>query len=453
MKTSHIVALVVGVVLAILAFVVRSSPTDSGFYMAVSVLPLLLILALLFMRVNMLIAGLAGGVMAMIIGGIAVGEANGIMIDQIKNLFGIAVVPIINSAVAMAVFKSGGYTAALTLVRRSIGGNQGIMGAFIVFLQAAATYMSGIGGGSAMVIAPLAFAAVGAIPAVIVGMSIAAAICFTTSRASLETATVLKLANIPVDEYADMMLPYTIFFVILAMAIAGYGAWKNGGIFKGEESEEIKGMTTSQLYRATIPAIFLLAAVVLSPVINGLLKEGGLPALVIPLTYTAVTMFLVGLCTKFNFSQTCDALIDGSSYILTRLFQVGLFLMFIALIEKIGAFNTIAAIARNAPPSLVVPAAILAGFLIGVPAGGYVATILGLILPVAVALQFPPLAIGFVTMAVGLGSQVCPVNITMQALSFGFQIPIMQVVRGNAPVIIGCVVLLMAMSLVFVGAF
>ncbi|MDR1534466.1 MAG: citrate transporter [Planctomycetota bacterium] len=450
MKARGAITLAAGGVLAVLAVVAGYQSPETGFYMAVSVLPLLVILALLFMRVNMLIAGLAGGIMAMIMGGIGIGQANGVMIGQIQNLFGIAVVPIVNSAIAMAVFKSGGYSAALALVRRRIGGNQAVMGAFIVFLQAAATYMSGIGGGSAMVIAPLAFAAVGAIPAVIVGMSIAAAICFTTSRASLETATVLKLTAIPVDEYANMMLPYTIFLVLLGMAVAAHGAWKNGGLFTGEESEDIKGMSSSQLSRATIPALFLLLAVVFSPVINSLLKGVGLPPLVIPLTYSAVTIFLVGVFTKFTFSQACDALIDGSSYILTRLFQVGLFLMFIALIERIGAFTTIAAIARNAPPSLVVPAAILAGFLIGVPAGGYVATILGLILPVAVALGFPPLAVGFVTMAVGLGSQVCPVNITMQALSFGFQIPIMQVVRGNAPVIIGYVILLMAMSMVFI---
>ena len=432
-------------ILAVAAFALKGQQ-GTALFSAFSVVPLLVILGLLFLRVNMLIAGLAGGVIAMIAGGISILQANGIMIEQVKNLMSIAVVPILNSAVAMAVFKSGGYSAALTLVRRNIGSHIALMGAFIVFLQAAATYMSGIGGGSAMVIAPLAFAAVGAIPAVIVGMSIAAATCFTTSRASLETATVLKLANIPVDQYADMMFPYMAFFVVLGMAIAAHGVWKNGGMFNGEESEEIKNMSNAELKKATLPALFLLLAVVFSPVIN---KAAGTPV-VIPLVYTVITLALVGMCTKFNFSQTCDALIDGSSYILTRLFQVALFLMFIAMIEKIGAFATIAAIAKNAPISLMVPAAVLAGFLIGVPAGGYVATILGLILPVAVALGFPPLAIGFVTMGVGLGSQMCPVNITMQALSFGFQIPIMQVVNGNAVWILPCVGILMGMSLIFV---
>ena len=443
MKTKEWGMVGAGVVLAGLSFMARGQ-TDTGFFQFVSILPLLVILGLLLLRVNMLIAGIAGGALAMILGGIPILEANKIMIDQVKNLMGIAVVPILNSAVAMAVFKSGGYTAALTLMRRSIGGNMALLAAFIVFLQAAATYMSGIGGGSAMVIAPLAFAAVGAIPEVIVGLSIAAAVCFTTSRASLESATVLKLSNIPVDQYANLMFPYMALFVVLAMFIAFVGTKRRGQLFSTEESEESRSKSNAALWKDTIPAIFLLLAVVLSPVIN---KAAGQP-IVIPLVYTVITLALVGACTKLNFSQSCEALIDGSNYILTRLFQVALFLLFITLIEKTGAFNVIAGIARNAPLSLVYPATVLAGFLIGVPAGGYVATILGLILPVAVALNFPPLAIGFVTMAVGLGSQMCPVNITMQALSFGFQIPVMQVARGNSVWILPCLGLLMLLSFV-----
>ncbi|WZU01041.1 hypothetical protein MGH68_16445 [Erysipelothrix sp. D19-032] len=73
----------------------------------------------------------------------------------------------------------------------------------------------------------------------------------------------------------------------------------------------------------------------------------------------------------------------------------------------------------------------LTGILIGIPAGAYVGSILTLVLPVGVALGFSPLALGFVTMGVGMGSQMSFVNITMQALSSGFQIPILDVVKGN----------------------
>ena len=180
-----------------------------------SILPLLVILGLLFARVHMLIAGLAGGILAMVIGGISIAEANGFMLEALPTMLTITV-PIINSAIAMAVFKSGGYTTALTLVRRGIRGKVEYFAAFIVFLQAAATYMSGIGGGSAMVIAPLAFAAVGAIPELIAGMSIAAAVSFTTSPASLNQGWSPNW-RIYLTGYVSTMRPYWILFTILGI--------------------------------------------------------------------------------------------------------------------------------------------------------------------------------------------------------------------------------------------
>jgi hypothetical protein len=72
-----------------------------------------------------------------------------------------------------------------------------------------------------------------------------------------------------------------------------------------------------------------------------------------------------------------------------------------------------------------------------------------MILPVAMALKMSPMAMGFAVMGVGLGSQVSLVNITMQAHSAGFQIPIEQVSKGNAPWVIGCLVLLMGCSILF----
>ena len=103
-----------------------------------------------------------------------------------------------------------------------------------------------------------------------------------------------------------------------------------------------------------------------------------------------------------------------------------------------------------APVSLVVPAAVVAGFAIGFPAGAYVGSILTLVLPIAVALGFSPLAVGFVTIGVGFGSQVSLVNITMQALSAGFRIPVLQVSKGNAPYVLSCVGLLVVLAFVMV---
>lgn len=430
----------------VLALIVQGNP-DTSFYRVVSVLPLVLILTLLFMQVDMLVAALAGGVMAMIIGGIGIAGANGVMMETVPKMLS-NTVPIINSAIATAVFRAGGYTAALTLVRRSIGGRLEFVAAFIVILQAAATYMSGIGGGSAIVIAPLAFAALGANRYVIAGMSIAAAASFTTSPASLESSVISDLSKTPIAEYVAVMQPFWLLFVGIAIAIAFLGTLKTKTLFVSQEDESFGSKTKAELWKLTLPAIFLLTAVIAGPSINKLLIASGIVQTAVfgPLMYTIVTIALIYFCSELSLKQSVDAMVNGSQYILTCLFTVGLFLTFIYVIEKTGAFQTIASIVSLAPSGLVVPVAVLVGFLVGVPAGAYVGSILTLVLPITVVLGFTPVQIGMVAIGVGFGSQLSLVNITMQALSAGFRIPIIQVSRGNVPFVLGCVALLLVIS-------
>ena len=428
-KPLHLAPLALVIALALSQFAFASdgiAPAPEGIMGFVVVIPLVVIIILLMKKVDMLVAGLIGGILAMIFGGISLAEANGEFLAAIPKMLSMTV-PIVNSAVATAVFKSGGYTSALTLVRRGIKNQTWIMAAFIVVLQAAATYMSGIGGGSAMVIAPLAFAALGAIPELIAGMSIATAVCFTTSPASLESGVVSQISGIEVGAYVSQMRIFTLIFVVIAIAIAVFGAIRRKAVFTGEENEEFKDMSNGQLLKITVPAIFLLFAVIAGPVIN---KAVGMPVLA-PLVYTVITIGLIILCTKFSVNQACAALVDGSTYILTRLFSVGIFLGFINVIGKTGAFTSIVNVAQNAPAFLLVPAMIIAGFLIGFPAGAYVGSVLALILPIAVSLGFSPVAIGLVTVGVGFGSQISYVNITMQALASGFQKSISDIVKGN----------------------
>lgn len=432
--------LAVILILYIVAFAVSGDST-STLYHIISVIPLVLILVLLFMQVNMLIAALAGGVMAMIIGGIGIAEANKIMMETVPKMLS-NTVPIINSAIATAVFQAGGYTAALTLVRRQIGGRLEFVAAFIVILQAAATYMSGIGGGSAIVIAPLAFAALGANRYVIAGMSIATAASFTTSPASLESSVVSDLSKTPIAEYVSTMQPYWLLFVGIAIVIAFVGTLKVKYLFKTEGEDQFSEMSARQLWKLTVPAIFLLCAVIFGPMINKLI---GAP-LFGPLMYTIVTIALIYFFSKLNAQESVNAMVNGSQYILTCLFTVGLFLTFIYVIEKTGAFATLASIVGQAPTMLVVPVAVLIGFAIGVPAGAYVGSILTLVLPITVVLGFTPVQIGMVAIGVGFGSQLSLVNITMQALATGFRIPIIQVVKGNLPFVLGAVALLLVIS-------
>lgn len=420
----------------IIGFLLKTTPVfaqgiediaaPTGLNAILSLIPLVVILLLLFLRVNMLFAGLAGGVIAMIMLGIGLQEANAELMEAVPTMMTITV-PIINSAVAMAVFDSGGYSAALELVKRVTKGKVEYVSAFIVILLAAATYMSGVGGGSAMVIAPLAFAAVGVVPELIAGMSLAAAAGFTTSPASLETSVVSELGSIPVQEYVSTMRPYWLFFTVLAVLLAFIGTKRRNLGFKDDASAEYAEMGVGELFKFTIPAIFLLFAVIFGPLVNDLIGF----SLFNPFVYMIVTLILIFIFTKFNLNETGDALIEGSSYILTRLFQVGIFLTFINIVAQTGVFALIANTATNVPNVIMVPSAVIAGILIGIPAGAYVGSILVLILPVVIALNFSPLAIGLVTMGVGMGSQMSFVNITMQALSSGFKIPIYDIVKGN----------------------
>lgn len=416
----------------------------TGFIAILTLVPLIVVLVLLFLKVDMIIAGLVGGILAILIGGIGLADVNKELLEAIPTMLGITV-PIINSAIAMAVFKSGGYSAALTLAKRGTKGKVEFVAVFIVILLAAATYMSGIGGGSAMVIAPLAFAAVGVVPELIAAMSLAAAVSFTTSPASLETSITSQLAGIDAAEYVTAMRPYWLFFVALALVLAYWGTKRRGLGFKEEANDKYSSMSNGQLFKITIPAIFLLFAVIFGPIVNDLAGT----AIFTPLTYMVVTLVLIYLCTKFNMNESVTAMVDGSTYILTRLFQVGIFLAFINVIAKTGTFAVIAGVANNAPTAIVIPVAVLTGILIGIPAGAYVGSVLTLVLPVAVSLGFPIVALGFVTMGVGLGSQMSFVNITMQALSSGFQTPILDIVKGNVKWISIASVILLIISFIF----
>ena len=192
----------------------------------------------------------------------------------------------------------------------------------------------------------------------------------------------------------------------------------------------------------TIPTIFLLFAVIFGPFVN---QIAGMP-LISPLVYSIVTIILIALCTKLSLGESSNSMVEGSNYILVRLFSVGIFLTFINIIGETGAFAAIVSVAEIAPKSLVVPVAVLAGFLVGVPAGAYVGSILTLVIPIAVSLGFSPVELGFVAIGVGLGSQMSFVNITMQALSSGFRIPIIDVVKGNSKWILGCLGILLVIS-------
>ncbi|MBU5428097.1 hypothetical protein KQI41_17020 [Tissierella pigra] len=413
----------------------------------INIIPLVVILALLFKKQHMLFAGLVGGILAVLIGGLEMSKATQMFVDGITNMLGITV-PIIYAASAAMVSKAGSIESLVELARRSLKGKIGILAGIIVLIQGFATYMAGMGAGNTMVTAPLAAAAVGAIPEVIVAMAIVSAVGFTTSPASTETVLAAESAGRDVIAHAAAMRPYTIAFYLLAAGLAIYGVYKRGVLTKdnGKEEDKDDGKSNGTLLKQSIPAIALLVMVVGGSKLNSLIGIN----LFSPATAVIFTSILTVLLTPLTIDETCESLIDGSRFILTTLFAVGMFLSFINMIGELGTFEQIAALASNVPEAIILPVAMIIAFLIAIPSGAFAAGVLTLILPTLSALGLPSEAMGFVAIATGLGTQVSPVQINVAALAKGFEIDIIDVIKGNLKYILGALTLLIIIAVIVI---
>lgn len=413
----------------------------------ISVLPLIVILVMLFMKKHMLFAGLVGGILAMIFGRISIGEASGIFIGGISNMLSITV-PILYAAAAVMVSKAGSIQALVELAKRGLKGKISILAGIIVLIQAFATYMAGMGAGNTMVTAPLMAAALGAIPEVVAAMAIATAVGFTTSPASTETILAAESAGREVAAHATAMMPYTIAFYILAALLAVYGVYKRGVMIQAgkEDTKHQESESTSVLIKKAIPAIALLTMVVAGSYINTLIGI----SLFSPATSVIITAVLTVLLTPLNTDETSEALIEGSRFILTTLFAVGIFLSFINMIAELGTFQQLAALVDKAPQPIIVPAAIIVAFLIAIPSGAFTAGVLTLILPTLSVLGLPSEAMGFVAIATGLGTQISPVQINVAALAKGFDLEIIDIIKGNLKYVLGALVLLIILAVIIV---
>jgi hypothetical protein len=451
-----------------------------------SIIPIIVVLVLLFRQQNMLVAGFVGGLLALIIAAIfgeslpmVTEEVDGKTVDVTLNLERaydqfLSTIPemlsftspIVNSAAAAMVAGVGGYAATLELARRALRGRVEYLAAFIVLLQALAAYAAGLGAGNTVITAPLIAAAVGATPGVIAGMAIATAGAFTTSPSSAESALTSQLAGLEdVTPYVDTMRPIFILAVISGMVIAWIDVKRRGGVFVRSEEEtgveineasrtyELDPQTSARhLWKLSIPALFLLGAVILASPINSLLTNAGLAPIVSPLFYISITIGLVALLAGQSLNDAAQAFVDGAGFILLRLLAVGVFLAFINMIGDIGAFEFLGStVLAAAPGSLVVTAAALLGFLIAIPAGAYSVAVMGLVGPALASAGFGPLQLGFVMVAIGLGTQISYVQLNVAALSYGFDVSIPRIVRTNAPFVIPAAVVILALSWLFAG--
>ncbi|WP_227761873.1 hypothetical protein [Zhaonella formicivorans] len=408
---------------------------------AIVLLPLLVIIVVLVMKKHMIVAGISGAIVAMIIGHMGLASATKIIMDAIPGMMSMTT-PIMYSATALAVAKTGGFDALLRLSRKITGNRVYLVAGAIVLIQALATYAAGLGAGNTMVTGPLAFAAVGAVPELIAGMAIATAASFETSPASAESATIAKIAGIDVGTYVNTMFPFTILFWIIGIALASYGVWRRGHILNEENNEP---MPMGQLIRTALPPLYFIVVVVAGKYLNNMLF-GGYHVFTPPFNMIT-TIVLATILTKYSIDNMAENLVQGSSFILTRLFTIGVFLGFINILSEIGTFKYIAQIAASAPPFVFVSTAILAGFIVAVPAGAYSVGVISLVVPVLAAVGLTPLQMGLVALAIGMGTQMSPVQINVAALSQTFQMEIERVVRNNAPYVLGVLVLLVILGL------
>lgn len=412
----------------------------------INVIPLVVILILLFMRKHMLFAGLVGGILAMIIGGIGIGEATGLFIGGVGNMLGITV-PILYAAAAAMVAKAGSIESLVELAKRGLKGKIAILGGIMVLIQAFATYTAGLGAGNTMVTAPLVAIALGAVPEVIAGMAIATAVGFTTSPASTETVLAAESAGRDVVAHANAMLPYTIVFFILAAALAVYGVHKRGSLVRApKEDKKEDFVKSSVLIKRAIPSVALLTLVVLGSTFNDLIGI----TLFTPATAVIITAILTVIFTPLDIDGTSEALIDGSKFILTTLFSVGIFLSFINMIGELGTFEQLAGLVSKAPDAIILPMAMIAAFLIAIPSGAFTAGVLTLILPTLSVLGLPSEAMGFVAIATGLGTQISPVQINVAALADGFNVEIMDIIKENVKYVIPAFIVITIVAVIFV---
>ncbi|MBM7541550.1 citrate transporter [Amphibacillus cookii] len=412
----------------------------------IHLIPVILILILLFIKKHMLVAGIIGGATAMVIGGISIAQASDIFLDGIANMLSITI-PILYASAAVMVSRAGSIQALIELARRTLKGKISILAGIIVLIQGLATYMAGMGAGNTMVTAPLMAAAIGAVPEVIAAMAIISAIGFTTSPASTETALTAESATREVTAHASSMFPFVIVFYLLAIGLAIYGVHKRGAFSNKEANQNnINDTSNMKLIQYALPAIALLIMVVFGGNINSLLGV----TLITPATTIIFTALLTVVLTPLTANETSEALIDGSKFILTTLFSVGIFLGFINMIAELGLFEQVAALASQVPTPLVLPVAMILAFLIAIPSGAFAAGVLTLILPTLAVLGLPSEAMGFVAIATGLGTQVSPVQINVAALAKGFNLEIIDVIKSQAKYVVGMLGLVIIIAVIFV---
>lgn len=412
----------------------------------INLIPLIIMLIMLVFKMHMLIAGFSAGIVAVLIGGLSIELMTDLFIEGISDML-VIVIPILYAATAGMVSKGGSMQALVELAEKSLKNKIAILAGLIVLIQGFAAYAAGNSAATAIVIAPLMAMAVGAIPEVIGAMAILSAVAFTTTVASPESAFTAESSGIDVVSYSNTMFPYTIIFFLIGITLAVIGVMRrkrkqeDGSKEKTSEKESNKKL----LYKS-VPFVSLLILIVFGPALNNWLEITIFSPPVIVIIVTILTMIF----STMSINETAEALVDGSQFILTTLFSVGIFLGFINMIAELGTFEQLAELIQLAPERLILPVAMTVSFLIAIPSGAFTAGVLALILPTLSTLGLSPLAMGFVAIATGLGAQLSPVQINVAAFSEGFDMEITEIIKNNIPYITGMLIVVILTAIIVV---
>ncbi len=416
-----------------------------------SILPLILILILLLppFRFHFLLAGLIGGIIAVFIGRLAPATVSKLFLDGMGQIMTIYSVMLF-AATAMVLARLGCTKAVMELIHGWFGEKLEYVAGAMVLVQAAAVYMAGIGAANTLVTAPLVFAAVGFVPLAIVGMSIASGATWATSPSSAESAYISNQMGMSVTDYAAYMLPYTVTFWAIGIALAWYGARRyrlsgrlQPGVALGPTKpgatpamalpaaavEEAPVAPNLSATRRAMPFFIMLALILVGPPINRAIGVPLFSTVLIPLWVLIAAALLLWV----NPNKLAELFIEGGVTILRYLFAVAVFLGLINLLAEIGTFKAFSSLISFAPITLLTVAGLLVAFLIAIPSAAYTVGIDALIIPVLSALGVPVWAFGFVGIAVAQGAMMSPAQINVAATAHGFQTDIMTIVRTNAP--------------------
>ncbi|MEA4907641.1 MAG: hypothetical protein VB089_08475 [Anaerolineaceae bacterium] len=427
------------------------------------VLPLLVVLVLILppFKAHILVAGLVGGAVAIVVGGLPLGQATTLFTNGIVSMLTITSV-VLFASTAMVLARAGSISSTLNIIKRIFQGRLQWIAAAMVLVQAFSVYGAGHGAANTLVTAPLVFAAVGFNPLTIVGMSIVSGASWATSPASAESGIISQAMGWDVQTYANFMLPFTVTFWLIGAVLAFIGvsrALKNGTLKPGEPpqvgaatddgteqvaTQKLLGDQDAADWKRSLPFFVLLFLIIVGPFFNRWVGVDIFTNLVTPL----LVLGLAGFLLKIKINEMAEEFVSGSRPILRYLFLVGVFLGFVNLMTEIGTFNVLASLPAGLPASLIGVSALVIAFLIAIPSASYTAAIDAIILPVLAAAGVPPQIFGFVGVIVAQGAMMSPVQVNVAATGFGFRATIIRIVQNNAPYMPLVAIVTILMSLV-----